>query len=236
MYRRMTAHWLRKAVSVLLATAMCCIAAGCDKNDSLPAEDPSDASQSVPESETDISAEQSSAPTEFDIEDAVKNITVFGSKISLPCTITDFGEDFSLDEEGYLAVFDDVASCGILYKGKTIGCVSMIDYTDGDDLNDKLIVSIDFGFIETYLDTNEALKEKYYESHNMYYGLIEVDFGGFTFESTEAEVESVFGEAYKRDDDSVRYELSFDDRRIVAEIVFHQGKVKRIIILSRPAA
>ena len=215
---------LRKTVSILLAAAVTCAAAGCDKNDSLPAKVPSD-----------ISSEQSSAPTEFDFDAAVKNITVFGNKISLPCTITDFGEDFSLREE-YMSVFGDIASCGLLYQGESIGVVSMIGYTDGDDLNDKLIVSIDFGFIETYLDTNEALKKEYYESHNMYYGLIEVDFGGFTFESTEAEVESVFGEAYKRDEDFVRYELSFDDRRIVAEIVFHQGKVKRIIIRSHPAA
>lgn len=235
MYRRMPAHWLRKAVSVLLAIAMSCIAAGCDKNDSLPADDSSDTSQTASDSVSDISSEQSSAPTEFDIEDAVKNITVFGSKISLPCTIGDFGEDFSLREEN-MSVFDDIASCGLLYHGKSIGVASMTDYKDGDDLNDKQIVSIDFGFIETYLDTNEALKEEYYENHNMYYGLIEVDFGGFTFESTEAEVESVFGEAYKRDEDSVRYELSFDDRRIVAEIVFHQGKVKRIIIRSHTAA
>ena len=208
----------RKAVSVLLAISVTCAAAGCDKNDSLPAEVPSD-----------ISSEQNSAPAEFDFDDAVKNITIFGNKISLPCTIRDFGEDFSLNEEGYVAVFDDIATCGILYKGKTIGYVSMIDYTDGDDLKDKQIGAVSFGFIETFSGASETFIEEFYESHNMYYGLIEVDFGGFSFESTEAEVASVFSEPKDVGKKSV-YEFDTDNPGNSAEIEFYQGKVKIIHI------
>ena len=216
--RRITeTPWFRKAVSVLLAAAMTCTAAGCAKSDDTP-----DTSQETSESSSDISAE-------FDFDEAVKNITVFGNKISLPCTIRDFGEDFSLNEEGYVAVFDDIATCGILYKGKTIGCVSMIDYTDGDDLKDKQIGAVSFGFIETFSGASEAFIEEFYESHNMYYGLIEVDFGGFSFESTEAEVASVFGEPKDVGKKSV-YEFDTDNPGNSAEIEFYQGKVKIISI------
>lgn len=227
--RRTKVSWLGKAISVLLAIAMTCIVAGCDKKDSLPVDDSSNTLQGVSENESNTSLEQSSNPTEFDFDDALKNITLFGSKISLPCTITDFGEDFSLSE-GYVAVFDDIASCGILYQGKNIGEVSMTGYKDGDNLNDKQIISMSLGFIETYDGISDSLKEELYESRGLYYGLIEVDFAGFSFESTEDEVESVFGEAYKRDDNSARYKFYSDDGSLGAEIQFYKGKVKRITI------
>lgn len=177
----------------------------------------------------DAQDEQSSNPTEFDFDDALKNITLFGSKISLPCTITDFGEDFSLREEN-LVVFDHIASCSILYQGKSIGTVSMIDYNDGDDLNDKQIVSMMLGFIATDTGANDSLKEALYESRGWYYGTIEVDFAGLSFESTEAEVESIIGEPNNNGDDSADYTFHSDDQSKSVEIEFYQGKVKLITI------
>lgn len=213
--------WFRKAVSVLLAAAMTCTAAGCDKNDSLPVDDMPDTSQETSESGSDI-------PAEFDFDAAVKNITVFGNKISLPCTIRDFGEDFSLREE-YMSVFDDIASCGLLYQGKSIGVISMIGYADGDDLKDKQIGAIMFGFIASDDYPSDEIREILYEQRGWYSGLIEVDFGGFSFESTEAEVASVFGEPREVGMDSV-YRFDSDGQGNSAEIEFYQGKVKIIHI------
>lgn len=236
-----------KAVMLLAVVILLCSLTGCNKDqtdnsvsDSVSGALENTAAEKAEDSQSletdpdntessDAQNEQSSAPPEFDFDDALKNITLFGSKISLPCTITDFGEDFSLSE-GYVAVFDDIASCGILYQGKVIGYVSMADYKDGDDLNDKQIISMELGFITTYYGSSDSFIEELYESRGWYYGMIEVDFAGFSFESTEAEVESVFGEAYKRDDDSARYELYSDDGSLGAEIQFYKGKVKLITI------
>ena len=237
---------LKKAVLIVVAILLCSLT-GCNKNqtgnsvsdsvsgalgnaaveeskDSQGLEADSDNTDS-----SDAQNEQSSDLAEFDFDDALKNITLFGSKISLPCTITDFGEDFSLSE-GYVAVFDDIASCSILYHGKSIGTVSMIDYNDGDDLNNKQIVSMMLGFIATDIGASASLKETLYESRGWYYGTIEVDFAGLSFESTEAEVESIFGEPSNKDDDSTDYTFHSDDQSKSVEIEFYQGKVKLITI------
>lgn len=237
---------LKKVVLLVVAILLCSLT-GCNKNQTgnsvsnsvsgalgnAAVEESKDSQGLEADSDnTDLSDaqnEQSSDLAEFNYDDALKNITLFGSKISLPCTITDFGEDFLLSE-GYVAVFDDIASCGILYQGKVIGYVSMADYKDGDDLNDKQIISMELGFITTYYGSSDSFIEELYESRGWYYGMIEVDFAGFSFKSTEAEVESVFGEAYKRDDDSARYKFYSDDGSLGAEIQFYKGKVKRITI------
>lgn len=165
----------------------------------------------------------------FDFDEAVKNITLFGSKISLPCTIEDFGEDYSLLETN-LTTFGDISSCSILYQGKSIGTVSLIGYKNDGNLNDKKIVSLSLGFIAKDVGASDSLKEALYESRGWYNGLIEVDFAGLSFESTKVEVESLFGKPDNSDDDSADYKFYSNDQSNSVEVRFYQDKVKQIIV------
>lgn len=159
----------------------------------------------------------------------MKNITLFGSKISLPCTIEDFGEDYSLLETN-LTTFGDISSCSILYQGKSIGTVSLIGYKNDGNLNDKKIVSLSLGFIAKDVGASDSLKNSLYESRGWYNGLIEVDFAGLSFESTKVEVESLFGKPDNSDDDSADYKFYSNDQSNSVEVRFYQDKVKQIIV------
>lgn len=238
----------KRAVAVLAAVTLLCSLTGCAGNEVSSVRGPDSATsalQSTPVAESkdpqdseicsdntsssDAQNEQGSGQWEFDFDKAVKNITLFGSEISLPCTIEDFGEDYSLREEN-LTTFGDISSCSILYQGKSIGTVSLTGYKDGDNLNDKQIVSLSLGFIAKDAGVSGSLKDELYESRGWYNGLIEVDFAGLSFESTEHEVKSAFGESANRGGDSADYKFYSDDRSKSVEVSFYQGKVKRITI------
>lgn len=178
---------------------------------------------------SDAQNEQSDVQSDFDFDEAVKNITLFGSKISLPCTIEDFGEDYSLLETN-LTTFGDISSCSILYQGKSIGTVSLIGYKNDGNLNDKKIVSLSLGFIAKDVGASDTLKNSFYESRGWYNGLIEVDFAGLSFESTKVEVESLFGKPDNSDDDSADYKFYSNDKSNSVEVRFYQDKVKQIIV------
>lgn len=180
-------------------------------------------------SSSDSQNEPCSSQSDFDFDEAVKNIKLFGSKISLPCTIEDFGEDYSLLETN-LTTFGDISSCSILYQGKSIGTVSLIGYKNDGNLNDKKIVSLSLGFIAKDVGASDSLKEALYESRGWYNGLIEVDFAGLSFESTKVEVESLFGKPDNSDDDSADYKFYSNDQSNSVEVRFYQDKVKQIIV------
>lgn len=180
-------------------------------------------------SSSDSQNEPGSSQSDFDFDEAVKNITLFGSKISLPCTIEDFGEDYSLLETN-LTTFGDISSCSILYQGKSIGTVSLIGYKNDGNLNDKKIVSLSLGFIAKDVGASDSLKNSLYESRGWYNGLIEVDFAGLSFESTKVEVESLFGKPDNSDDDSADYKFYSNDQSNSVEVRFYQDKVKQIVV------
>lgn len=206
------------ATSALLSTP------GVESKDSQDSETNSDNTSS-----SDSQNEPCSSQSDFDFDEAVKNITLFGSKISLPCTIEDFGEDYSLLETN-LTTFGDISSCSILYQGKSIGTVSLIGYKNDGNLNDKKIVSLSLGFIAKDVGASDTLKNSLYESRGWYNGLIEVDFAGLSFESTKVEVESLFGKPDNSDDDSADYKFYSNDKSNSVEVRFYQDKVKQIIV------
>lgn len=77
-----------------------CGIAGCNKNEEQVSELGSSSGDSQSFSvdnltPDDTSSEQGNDSDEFDFDEAVKNITLFGHKISLPCTIADFGGLFA---------------------------------------------------------------------------------------------------------------------------------------------
>lgn len=180
-------------------------------------------------SSSDSQNKQGSGQSDFDFDEAVKNITLFGSKISLPCTIADFGEDYSLSEDS-LTTFGDITSCSILYQGKSVGMVSLTGCKDGEPLNDKQIISLSLGFIAKDVGANDSLKEALYESRGWYSGLIEVDFAGLSFETTRIEAEKVFGNPYNSGNDFADYKIYSNDRSKSVEVKFYMDKVKQITI------
>lgn len=198
--RRKEAVKLRNFILLLLAVIMILEMAGCNNN-----------------------------RADFDFNRAVNNITLFGSKISLPCTIADFGKDFSLKEENS-ATFGDITSCGILYQGKSIGTVSLAACKEGDNLTDKQIISLSLGFIANTADLDDSIKENLYERNGWYSGLIEVDFEGLSFETAEADVKKLLGKPLEKDDGAAIYEHRTDDEKRYVKIEFWEGKIKRLEI------
>lgn len=234
----------KRVIALLATVALLCSFTGCASNgicSDIP-ESVTSALQSTPVAESkdsevssenisssDTQNEQGNGQSEFDFDEAVKNITLFGSKISLPCTIEDFGDDYSLLETN-LTTFGDISSCSILYQGKGIGTVSLIGYKNDGNFNDKKIVSLSLGFIAKDVGASDSLKNALYESRGWYNGLIEVDFAGLSFESTKVEVESLFGKLNNSDDDSADYKFYSNDQSNGVEVRFYQDKVKQIII------
>lgn len=146
--------------------------------------------------ESDTSSGQGDSSAEFDFDEAVKNITLFGHKISLPCTIADFGEDFSLNTDPFdkpLSSGENRVTCNLIYEGLNIGCVTIADCTPEDDYNNKIIDTLQLGFSVDYSDCPETFKESTFQSSGWYQGLIEVDLGGITFELSEEQVKSKLG-------------------------------------------
>lgn len=234
----------KRAVALLATITLLCSFTGCAGNEegSANSDSATSALLSTPGVESkdsqgysdsinssDAQNEQSDVQSDFDFDEAVKNITLFGSKISLPCTIEDFGEDYSLLETN-LTTFGDISSCSILYQGKSIGTVSLIGYKNDGNLNDKKIVSLSLGFIAKDVGASDSHKNSLYESRGWYNGLIEVDFAGLSFESTKVEVESLFGKPDNSDDDSADYKFYSNDQSNSVEVRFYQDKVKQIIV------
>lgn len=97
----------KTAAALPVMVAMLCGLAGCGKSEtgssaplsssSVPQSIPTDKS-TISSDNTDSLGAQGGGQSDFDFDAAVKNITLFGQKISLPCYWSDFGEDFSHDE------------------------------------------------------------------------------------------------------------------------------------------
>lgn len=200
----------RKIIALLAGAVLLCGITGCENtkgNVSAPESSTNSDTSSVEESSTaepdsstenstDNSSEPSDSKVEFNFDEAVKNFTLFGNKIFIPCTISDFGNDFSLNEELYVPIFDEKEEmlCDLLYQGKKIGTVVMADCREGDDFNDKEIVVINLGFVwrGTYPYTEAEILSL--ERMNCYTGKIEHDFAGLSYDSTEEDIKSALGE------------------------------------------
>lgn len=146
---------------------------------------------------SDAQSEQSVVKTEFDFDKAVKNISLFGHKISLPCRWSDFGEDFSHDEMYFES--DDGMMCSLRYKGKQIGTI-LFGNCAGEENTDKIeqnpVMLIVIGFTNYGYPYNSS-DLKYLESTGYYTGLLELDLGGVSMSSAEKDITAKFGEPSK---------------------------------------
>lgn len=191
----------KSITALVLAATLLCGMTGCSKNEVRISEPESSSSDSqsffMDNSTSDgTSSGQGDSSAEFNFDEAVKNITLFGHKISLPCTIADFGEDFSLNSEPFdkpLSAGENRVLCNLIYKGLNIGGVTIADCTSDDNYNDKVIDTLLLGFAVDYSDWPETFKESVFRDTGWYQDLIEVDLGGITFELSEEQVKSMLG-------------------------------------------
>ena len=155
----------------------------------------------------------------FDFNEAVQNIYLFGQKISLPCTIKEFGEDFSLYEDGFVPIKGtNNLTLNICYKDEKIGSVMLEDCTATDkDKNSKRIFELTIGNMFT---DNISRLDGWYKG-----GVIPIDFLGTSFYSTQDEIIKILGTPTSEEDSfgDVVYRFS---RREFVSIRFRYGKLR----------
>lgn len=139
---------------------------------------------------------------EFDFYEAVQNIYLFGHKISLPCTIEDFGDDFSLDEEGMLSDSEyNLVVVSLCYKDNIIGNVILQDCElEDEDKNTKQIDVLVLGDSYKQISTYDG----------WYKDIIQVDILGISFQSSREDVRNILGTP-------APYEGVYYDTRLVYE-------------------
>ena len=195
--KRSRKHRYIKPFALLLAAVLLCGTAGCRKDEGQISELGSSSgdsqSFSVDNSTSDdTSSEQDNDSDEFDFDEAVKNITLFGHKISLPCAWSDFGEDFSYAE---LFPVDNDLFCRLYYKGKQIGNVVFGDCNEySEDIESKQVVSVIGGHTNYDYPYENEFDINYLDKLGYYLGLVEFEVGGITMESSERHIKDVLGE------------------------------------------
>ncbi len=209
---------LQKPISALLAAVMLCGLTGCAKEEgSVQISD----EPSISQSSSDIQS-QTESEADLDLDEVVKSITVFGREVSLPCTIGDFGEDFSLKEENMTTV-GGFTSCDLLYQGKAIGTATFEDNGDPDSAQ---IIGLFLGFIATDHGATDELREMLYEKRGWYSDPIEAEVAGLSFDSGISDAEKLLGAPEKTDDDSVTFKAETD--AVYFKVDFYCGKVNYI--------
>lgn len=239
----------KKAVALLTMAALLCGFTGCGKeetgssasNNSLSVSvDKSNISQSpaINSNNTVLSDDQTtqnSAQSNFDFDEAVKNINLFGQKISLPCSWSDFGEDFSHDEMYFSS--DDGLMCGLLYKGKLIGSILFDNCADAEttaEAESNQIVCVVIGFTNygyPYNDTDTDFLDR----TGYYTGKLELALGDISMSSSENDIIAELGEPSKITEGGSDYrylDYKYDDGYLHFVFNFNKGsyRIMRIYI------
>lgn len=128
--------------------------------------------------------------TEFDFDEAVKNIMLFGSRISLPCVIENLGKEFTIAEPSEWVVIGDAVTSNLYYENKKIGSVNLSE-SDGDEIQ---IIGLTLGFgLNSAADQDEEIRKVLFDSYGWYSEEIEIDFNGLSFNSSENEIKLCLG-------------------------------------------
>lgn len=222
---------MKKALCAVLTAALVCGLCGCAKNgegslyngtDGI-SEEVSDASQGgQSDVSADISSENSVGSTEFDFSEAAKNITLFGNKIPFPCTIKEFGEDFSLDDPSEMVLMESThqVTSSLLYRGKSIGTVVLDDCGENDTFADKQISYLSLGFLLDNGHMSEEQRKLSFDAYGWYTDPIKFEFAGISFETSAEEITAKLG-APKEDTEEVNY---YDTKIRKINYVFSDGK------------
>ncbi len=224
-------HWFdgkgKKTVALLATAALLCSFTGCAGNEASNAipDSVTSALQSTPKAESKDSRsseinsdntgssgaqnEQNGGQSEFDFDEAVKNITLFGHKISLPCMWSDFGEDFSYGSDFIPA--DNDLGCALLYKGKMVGMIFFgnCDAEHANEIEIKPVVCVSVGHYDYGYPYDEDELD-WLDRAGYYPGLLELGFSEFTMGSTEDVILKVLGTPNERSEGFNCHYLTYD--------------------------
>ena len=160
-----------------------------------------------------------------ELENADKNVWLFGKKILLPCRFEEFGENFSLDGHYFLQAGDDILAF-LCYNGNVIGEVVLENCT-ADDPNKyaKRVVQLALGDSE-----NNPVSTVGWHNNEIFFDVL-----GITMRSAPDEVTELLGEPTKKQQLSgnkllVTYRIS--DEKFI-EITYKDGKIVEFVIESR---
>jgi len=121
---------------------------------------------------------------DFDYREAMQNIHFFEKKISLPATLNNMGEDFTIDERILLPTDTNDLTTTLRYKDETIGNVLLQNCTKEDeDKRSKQIIALTLGD-----GVNLPSTTSYW-----YNEIIPIEFLGLTFKSSEYQVRETLG-------------------------------------------
>ena len=221
MLKKLIRRMGKRAVAVLAAAVLLYGLAGCGKKEagSSAPDSVSSVPQSVPNAETSISqssvvstdstglSETQSASTgiktDFDFDEAVKNIDLFGHKISLPCYWSDFSEDFSLGDIRIPS--DNDLMCQLLYKGDKIGNIFFTDCENEDEIESCLIKGVTIGFSLYGYPYDPDYNMEFLETAGYYTGLLELYMGNISMSYSESDIIAELGEPTVSGDDTTHY-------------------------------
>lgn len=195
--------------------------------------------ESVPQSETsalnsgnsDNSAVSGASSSSYDmglpqeeLENASKNIWLFGKKLSLPCRFEEFGVDFSVGDEHSYQMKDDLIVF-LYYKGEVIGEVVLENCTNEDpNKAAKKVVQLALGNAAD----NPVSTEGWYNNEIFF------DVLGITMRSKLDDVEKLLGKPSKKrtTGEKTRYVYNISDTKYI-EFTFIDEKIVEFVIESR---
>lgn len=177
-------------------------------------------SNSIIISETALSetAKEICSELDFDFNSAIQNIELFGNVISLPCTFDEFGPDFELYEDISIP-FSDTSKLTVMikYKGKFVGSVVLDDCRLEDENKiQKQVVCLTLG------DSMDNISK----NSNWYNDIIQLEFSGISFSSTETEVKEKLGTPTFRVGEYFDDRLAYDKSETeYLRIKFKEGEI-----------
>lgn len=190
--------------------------------------DVSDSSESSDSSDsTDNSGNVSSEPkiSESELKNADKNVWLFGKKLSIPCRFEEFGNNFSLGEQYFYELDNDLLAF-LYYNGAVIGEVILENCTKEDpNKAAKRVVELALGDAE-----NNPVSTVGWHNNEIFFDVL-----GITMRSTPDDVQELLGKPQKNRRLSsgktlVTYKIS-DEKYI--EITYKDDQIVEFVIESR---
>lgn len=197
-----------------------------DKPESVPQSVPSatNSSNSDNSANSGASLSSNSGISRQELENASKNIWLFGKKISLPCRFEEFGDDFSVGDEHSYQMKDDLIVF-LYYKGEVIGEVVLENCTVEDpNKAAKKVVQLALGNA-----ADNPVSTEGWHNEEIFFDVL-----GVTMRSKRGDVEELLGKPTRKRTDGKKercvYRIS--DTNFI-EFTFISGKIVEFVIEAR---
>ena len=186
---------MKNKLSLLITVAIAISTVGCNNNESSESSSKAETTGVIATSQAESTTNSTDnnfnssnvSQLDFDFDEAIQNINLFGKKISLPCKFEELGEEFTL--ESGVPVFESDLLYLLHYKGERIGSVVLKNCNINEKPDDKDIIALDLD--NYFIDEQFSVM-------------------GIGFNSTRNEILKTFGSPFKQNDMQLYYGLSFD--------------------------